>query len=182
MAPARFELSTSSSGVMCMTAELRDHVGKGEGGSSEPPCQDPAPREWGSPVGPFPSCVGPVPDQNKKQKNGIGKSKGILKTISCPRFDGKSFLNDIALKWPTSRPLTEEPPFQHPPLPQHKDLDSAGDSGRQGRSRPKSLPSVLLRWRALIQGGISRQVEFTVVNFAVGNFAEPPGFCVVPPP
>ena len=28
---------------------------------------------------------------------------------------------------------------------------------------------------------ISRQVKFAVVNFAVGNFAEPPGFCVVPP-
>ena len=28
-------------------------------------------------------------------------------------------------------------------------------------------------------GGISRQVKFAVVNFAVGNFAEAPGFCVV---
>ena len=30
-------------------------------------------------------------------------------------------------------------------------------------------------------GGISRQVTFAVVSYAVGNFAEPPGFCVVPP-
>ena len=30
-------------------------------------------------------------------------------------------------------------------------------------------------------GGISRQVKFAVVNFTEGNFAEPPGFCVVPP-
>ena len=30
-------------------------------------------------------------------------------------------------------------------------------------------------------GGVSRQVKLAVVNFAVGNFAEPPGLCVVPP-
>ena len=29
--------------------------------------------------------------------------------------------------------------------------------------------------------GGSRQVKFAVVNFAEGHFAEPPGFCVVPP-
>ena len=28
---------------------------------------------------------------------------------------------------------------------------------------------------------MSRQVKVAVVNFAVGNSAEPPGFCVVPP-
>ena len=31
-------------------------------------------------------------------------------------------------------------------------------------------------------GGISRQVKFAVVNFAVGHFAGPRRFCVVPPP
>ena len=29
-------------------------------------------------------------------------------------------------------------------------------------------------------GGISRQVKFAAVNCAVGNFAQPPGFSVVP--
>ena len=31
------------------------------------------------------------------------------------------------------------------------------------------------------EGGISCQVKLAAVNFAVGNFAEPPGFCVVTP-
>ena len=30
-------------------------------------------------------------------------------------------------------------------------------------------------------GGVSRQVKFAVVNFTVGNFAEPPGLSVSPP-
>ena len=52
-------------------------------------------------------------------------------------------------------------------------LDSDSFSGASGQSKQAIQGE---------GGGVSRKGKLAVVNFAVGNFAEPPGFCVSSPP
>ena len=92
---------------------------------------------------------------------------------------------DRVVGW-TKRPFSSGPP------PLTSLWASAGrvqQSTRVGSTVPTRAPKKnyfahcggLSRLRAFAtggEGGISCQVKFAVVNFAVGNFAEPRGFCV----
>ena len=86
--------------------------------------------------------------------------------------------------------VTEVPPKCLPSI--HKvgqwsatGLDLGAGCIKQCHIRHQSSIACIKQYKAKYQvqggGGVSRQVKFAVVNFAVGNFVEPPGFCVVPP-